>query len=155
MAIDVHVESAWAEGRAPDEGEFSRWAAAALTGRRDAAEVSVLVVDRDEGAALNLRYRGREGPTNVLSFPADLPPGIELPLIGDLVICGPVVESEAAAQNKTVEAHWAHLTVHGVLHLIGYDHQDDAEAAVMEGLETHILAELGYKDPYTAEHGPE
>ncbi|HET7588050.1 MAG TPA: rRNA maturation RNase YbeY [Gammaproteobacteria bacterium] len=148
MAIDVYLESAWAEGQPPAEADFGRWAAAALAGRREAAEVGIKIVDRDEGAALNRRYRDRDGPTNVLSFPADLPPGVELPLIGDLIICGPVVVAEAAEQGKPVEAHWAHLTVHGVLHLVGFDHQDDAEAAVMEGLETRVLAGLGYPDPY-------
>ncbi|HET8551819.1 MAG TPA: rRNA maturation RNase YbeY [Gammaproteobacteria bacterium] len=148
MVIDVHVESAWPGGAAPGETDFSRWVAAALAGRREDAEVAIRIVDTDEGAALNRRYRDREGPTNVLSFPAELPPGVDLPLIGDLVICGPVVAAEAAEQGKPVEAHWAHLTVHGILHLIGFDHQNDAEADEMEGLEIVILAELGYGDPY-------
>lgn len=148
MMIDVHFESAWSGGAVPAERDFSRWAFAALDGHRSIAEAGIRVVDFDEGATLNRRYRDREGPTNVLSFPADLPAGIELPLIGDLVICGPVVETEAAEQGKLVEARWAHLTVHGMLHLIGFDHQRDAEAAVMEALETRIMEGLGYGDPY-------
>ncbi|HET7307722.1 MAG TPA: rRNA maturation RNase YbeY [Gammaproteobacteria bacterium] len=135
-------------GAAPSETDFSRWVAAALAGRREDAEVAIRIVGTDEGAALNRRYRNREGPTNVLSFPAELPPGVDLPLIGDLVICGPVVAAEAVEQGKPVEAHWAHLTVHGILHLIGFDHQNDTEADEMEGMEIVILAELGYPDPY-------
>ncbi|HET7569044.1 MAG TPA: rRNA maturation RNase YbeY [Gammaproteobacteria bacterium] len=135
-------------GAAPSETEFSRWVAAALAGRREDAEVAIRIVDIDEGASLNRRYRDREGPTNVLSFPTELPPGVDLPLIGDLVICGPVVVAEAEQQGKAVDAHWAHLTVHGILHLIGFDHQNDKEADEMEGLETVILADLGYPDPY-------
>jgi probable rRNA maturation factor len=148
--IDVHVESDW-PGEAPGERDFARWTAAALADRHDAAELAIRIVDADEGAALNGRYRGRAGPTNVLSFPADLPAAIETPLLGDLVICAPVVVAEAARQHKPALAHWAHLTVHGVFHLIGFDHQTDAEAAEMEALETHVLAALGYPDPYAAE----
>lgn len=148
MSVTVHVEAALAPSAAPAAAEFRRWVAAALAGRRKAAEVSIRVVDAEESCALNKRYRHRNKPTNVLSFPAELPPGIELPLLGDLVICEPVVLEEAAAQRKPAVAHWAHLTVHGVLHLIGFDHQTDAEAAVMEAIEVEVLAELGYPDPY-------
>jgi probable rRNA maturation factor len=148
MSVTVHVEAALAPSTAPAAAEFRRWVAAALAGRRDWAEVSVRVVDADEGRALNKRYRDRDRPTNVLSFPAELPPDIGPPLLGDLVLCEPVVLAEAAAQHKPAVAHWAHLTVHGVLHLIGFDHQTDAEAAVMEAIEVEVLAGLGYPDPY-------
>ncbi|MEM9057669.1 MAG: rRNA maturation RNase YbeY, partial [Pseudomonadota bacterium] len=132
----------------PSIDSFRRWAGAALAGRRDGAELTVRVVSPDESAALNAAYRGKDAPTNVLSFAAELPPPIDVPLLGDLVICAALVEREAREQGKTLEAHWAHLVVHGCLHLLGFDHGSDAEAREMEGLETVILAELGYPDPY-------
>jgi probable rRNA maturation factor len=123
---------------------------AALRGarRRKPAELAIRIVDTAEGQALNRDYRGKDYATNVLSFPAELPPGVNLPLIGDLAICAPVVAREAAEQGKKPRDHWAHLTVHGTLHLLGYDHIDEAEAEAMEALETRILAGLGIADPY-------
>lgn len=134
----------------PSPASFRRWAEAALRGarRRKATELSIRIVDSAEGRALNRDYRGKDYATNVLSFPAELPPGIALPLIGDLAICAPVVAREAAEQGKAPRDHWAHMTVHGVLHLLGYDHIEDAEAEAMEALETRILAGLGIADPY-------
>jgi len=134
----------------PAAASFRRWAEAALRGarRRKPAELAIRIVGLDEGRALNRDYRGKDYATNVLSFPAELPPGIALPLIGDLAICAPVVLREAAEQAKRPRDHWAHLTVHGVLHLLGYDHIDDGEAETMETLETRILAGLGIADPY-------
>ena len=134
----------------PAAASFRRWVEAALKGarRRKAAEVAIRIVDTDEGLALNRQYRGRDYATNVLSFPAELPPGVDLPLLGDLVICAPVVNREAAEQGKKPVDHWAHMTVHGTLHLLGYDHIEDAEAEAMESLETRILAGLGISDPY-------
>jgi probable rRNA maturation factor len=134
----------------PSAASFRRWVEAALHGakRRKPTELAIRIVDVDEGRALNHHYRGKDYATNVLSFPAELPPGIALPLIGDLAICAPVVLREAAEQAKLPRDHWAHLTIHGVLHLLGYDHIDDAEANVMEALETRILAGLGIADPY-------
>ena len=134
----------------PAAASFRRWAEAALRGarRRKPAELAIRIVGLDEGRALNRDYRGRDYATNVLSFPAELPPGIALPLIGDLAICAPVVLREAAEQAKRPRDHWAHLTVHGVLHLLGYDHIDNGEAEAMETLETRILAGLGIADPY-------
>ncbi len=136
----------------PAPSSFRRWAEAALRGakRRKATELSIRIVDTDEGRMLNREYRGKDYATNVLSFPAELPPGVTLPLIGDLAICAPVVAREAAEQGKAARDHWAHLTVHGVLHLLGYDHIEDAEAEAMEALETRILAGLGIADPYEA-----
>src|SRR5690554_8049362 len=98
-------------------------------------------------ADLNHRYRGKNSPTKVLSFPADLPPELGLPLLGDLVVCADVVAREAAEQGKTPSAHWAHMLVHGTLHLLGYDHINDAEAEVMEALETAIVTALGFAPP--------
>ena len=134
----------------PSSASFRRWAEATLRGarRRKATELSIRIVDTPEGRALNRDYRGKDYATNVLSFPAELPPGVALPLIGDLAICAPVVAREAAEQGKAPRDHWAHMTVHRVLHLLGYDHLEDAEAEAMEALETRILAGLGIADPY-------
>jgi len=134
----------------PATPSFRRWTEAALRGakRRKSAELAIRIVDTGEGRALNRDYRGKDYATNVLSFPAELPPGLNLPLIGDLAICAPVVLREAAEQGKAPRDHWAHLTIHGVLHLLGYDHIEDADAEVMEALETRILAGLGIADPY-------
>jgi probable rRNA maturation factor len=134
----------------PAPASFRRWVTAALAGagRRQAAELAIRVVDADEGRALNHQYRGKDYATNVLSFPAELPPGVDLPLLGDLAICAPIVAREAAEQGKPPIHHWAHMTVHGVLHLLGFDHVDAAEAEAMEALEVRILAGLGIPDPY-------
>lgn len=134
----------------PTDSEFTRWIGAAVTfaqGRSD-AEVSLRLVDEAEMATLNLTYRDKAGPTNVLSFPSDLPAELEIPLLGDIVICAPVVVLEAEAQHKPVQAHWAHMTVHGTLHLLGYDHVDPAEADIMEALETAVMEKLNYPCPY-------
>ena len=144
----VSVDNASRETGVPAEAELSRWAAAALAGRRAGAELAIRIVDEAEGAELNATYRHKQGATNVLSFPARLPPGVPLALLGDLVICAPVVAREAREQGKAPEAHWAHLVVHGCLHLLGYDHDDEAEAQEMESLERAILAGMGYPDPY-------
>ena len=134
----------------PSAPSFRRWVAAALHGarRRKPAALAIRIVDADEGRALNRDYRGKDYATNVLSFPAELPPGLRLPLIGDLAICAPVVLREASEQGKPARDHGAHLTVHGVLHLLGYDHVDDRDAEAMEALETRILASLGIAAPY-------
>ena len=136
----------------PSAASFRLWVEAALRGakRRKASELAIRIVDADDGRELNRDYRGKDYATNVLSFPAELPPGIALPLIGDLAICAPVVAREAAEQGKNPRDHWAHMTVHGVLHLLGYDHIEEAEAEAMEALETRILAGLGIADPYQA-----
>lgn len=135
----------------PDEALFQRWLDAAVIPFQEDAEVTVRLVDEPESHELNLTYRGKDKSTNVLSFPFEAPPGIELPLLGDLVICRQVVEQEAQEQGKPVEAHWAHMVVHGSLHLLGYDHIEDDEAEEMEALETEIMLALGYADPYIAE----
>jgi len=156
MTLDLAVLKA-CEASVPGEKAFQRWVGAALAGadRKGDAEIALRVVDEAEMAALNKRFRGRRGPTNVLSFPADLPPGLGLPLLGDLVLCAPLVEREAGEQGKAVAAHWAHLAVHGTLHLLGYDHQAPAEAAAMEALETDILGSLGLPCPYGSEAAEE
>lgn len=114
-------------------------------------EITIRIVDEAESHELNLTYRGKDKPTNVLSFPFEVPEGIELPLLGDLIICRQVVEKEAQEQQISLESHWAHLAIHGTLHLLGYDHIEDAEAEEMEGLETEIMQSLGFEDPYISE----
>ena len=106
------------------------------------------IVDEAEITALNRAYRGKDGPTNVLSFPSELPVEVGSPLLGDIIICAPVVARECVLQNKAPEAHWAHLVIHGVLHLLGFDHQTEGEAARMEATEIRLLDELGFSDPY-------
>ena len=134
----------------PAEDDLRLWVTTALHDRtsREQVEVSVRIVDTPEMAQLNETYRGKKGATNVLSFPADLPPELELPLLGDIVICAPVVVAEATQQGKSASAHWAHMTVHGTLHLLGYDHIEEDDAATMEALETTILRQLDYSCPY-------
>ena len=138
----------------PGVDEFTRWADAALTeaGHAEPAEITVRLVGTDESRQLNNDFRGKDKPTNVLSFPNELPEflkeELEVMPLGDLVICAPVVADEAAEQGKPVRDHWAHLTMHGVLHLLGFDHIDDADAEEMEALEIRALASLGIANPY-------
>lgn len=148
VILDVAVSYALPRAGIPAAPSFRAWVAAALHGRIREADLAIRLVDEAEGRALNRHYRGKDYPTNVLSFPAELPEGVKLPLLGDLVICAPVVAREAAEQAKALRAHYAHLTVHGVLHLLGWDHEDDIEAEAMEQLEREILAGLGIDDPY-------
>ena len=140
------------QGEAPSDDEFRRWCELALRQRSADSELTIRLVDEAEGRELNRTWRQKDYATNVLSFPADVPDELlDIPLLGDLVICVPVVAREAAEQGKPLQAHWAHLVIHGCLHLLGYDHIDDAEADEMEDLERKLLAELGHPDPY-AEH---
>src|SRR5690606_17864224 len=148
VRLDVSVGYALPRAGLPAAVSFRKWVAAALDGRIREADLGIRLVDAREGRALNRHYRGKDYATNVLSFPAELPPGVDLPLLGDLVICAPVVAREAAEQGKPLVAHYAHLTVHGVLHLLGLDHEDEREAEAMEQIEREILATLGYPDPY-------
>ena len=132
----------------PSDGQLRTWARAALDGMSGMQELTLRLVDAAESAKLNAAFRHKSGPTNVLSFPFSAPPGVKTRLLGDLVICAPVVRREAEEQHKDAAAHWAHMVVHGVLHLRGYDHIRHADAQAMEKLETKILARLGYADPY-------
>ncbi|MGH7169079.1 MAG: rRNA maturation RNase YbeY [Gemmataceae bacterium] len=149
--LTVTVQCATRMRGLPSQKKFQRWVGTALrsVGYRRAAEVTIRLVNAAEGRKLNRVWRQKDYATNVLAFPAGLPPGVRSPLLGDLVICAPVVRREAADQGKRLEAHWAHLTVHGTLHLLGYDHEASRQAQEMESLETAILACLGYPDPYT------
>lgn len=151
MSLDLILDRQVAIDDSPDLPSLdalSVWVHAVLDGRMDEAELTIRIVDNEESQQLNNDYRGKDKPTNVLSFPFEAPPEIELPLLGDLIICAPVVAQEAQTQNKTLQAHWAHMVVHGCLHLLGYDHIDDAEADEMESLETQIITQLGFETPY-------
>ena len=135
----------------PTETQIQQWANAAIRPQTLEPEITIRIVDEAESHDLNLTYRGKDKPTNVLSFPFECPDEVELPLLGDLVICRQVVEREATEQGKPLEAHWAHMVVHGCLHLLGYDHIEDDEAEEMESLETEIMSSLGFADPYAAD----
>ena len=148
VRLDVSVSYAAPRTGVPAATSFRKWVAAALRGRIREADLAIRIVGAKEGRALNRHYRGKDYATNVLSFPAELPEGVKMPLLGDLVICAPVVAREAKEQKKPLTAHYAHLTVHGALHLLGWDHEDEREAEAMEQLEREILAELGIADPY-------
>ena len=153
MTLTVDIQSATADP-VPEEDDIRRWIAAALAagGHAGDTEVSVRLVDirRDDRPEFNAFATSRSRPTCCLS-PADLPPALQLPLLGDIVICAPVIAAEAAEQGKAASAHWAHMLVHGTLHLLGHDHMEAQEAAQMESMETRILAELGFPCPYRQE----
>jgi probable rRNA maturation factor len=148
MTIELDLQLAYDRPPLPSAEQFQHWVEQALAGRREQAELTIRVVDTDESQQLNHQYRGLDKPTNVLSFPFEAPAGIELPLLGDLVICAPVVAAEAEQQHKPLEHHWAHMVIHGTLHLLGYDHIVEADATEMETLEAQLLAQLGIADPY-------
>ncbi|WP_448911814.1 rRNA maturation RNase YbeY [Haemophilus sputorum] len=153
--IDLQIASENSEGL-PTLEQFTHWVETALafeaqTDNFPETEMTIRIVDEEESQTLNREYRGKDYPTNVLSFPFEVPEGIELPLLGDLVICRQVMEREAKEQQISLASHWAHLAVHGTLHLLGYDHIEEAEAEEMEGLETQIMQKLGFEDPYLSE----
>jgi len=139
--IKLSLQNASVAAQIPTKAQFRKWAKAAL---RVDTQVTIRIVDEAEGRALNSIYRGKDYATNVLTFPITEEPH----LMGDIVLCAPIVAAEAAAQNKSLEAHYAHLTVHGILHLHGYDHQIDEQAALMESIEVTTLLQLGYANPY-------
>ncbi|WP_020409692.1 rRNA maturation RNase YbeY [Hahella ganghwensis] len=150
MTLDVDLQIATENQQLPEQDDILQWAAIALQ-TEDEQEVTVRIVDEEESRQLNHQYRGKDKPTNVLSFPFEAPPGVTLPLLGDLVICAQVVEKEAQEQHKALRAHWAHMVIHGMLHLQGYDHILDQDAEVMENLETSLMQKLGFNDPYAAD----
>ena len=150
MIIDLQIACEQESGL-PTAEQIEQWATAAIQPQSNEVEMTVRIVDEAESHELNLNYRGKDRPTNVLSFPFECPDEVELPLLGDLVICRQVVEREAQEQDKPLMAHWAHMVVHGSLHLLGYDHIEDDEAEEMESLETQIMTGLGFADPYLSE----
>ena len=147
MSVTVDVQRIIPGG--PSDDLIQRWLEQVLAAEnKDDVELTVRIVDETESAALNEEYRNKSNATNVLSFPFECPEEVELNLLGDLVICAPVVEREAKQQEKNSQAHWAHMIVHGVLHLLGYDHIEQAEAETMEAREVKILENLGFPKPY-------
>jgi len=149
LSPELEVQYASNAEHLPAQAALRRWAEAALRHAGVDGELLVRIVDEAESSELNLGYRGKQGPTNVLSFPFDAPPALaDERHLGDIVICAPVVRAEASQQGKVLSAHWGHMVVHGVLHLLGYDHQTTSEAHAMERLECEILAELGFPNPY-------
>lgn len=148
--LDLQIATA-DEQQLPTELQFTTWLNAAVKLFQENAEVTIRIVDNEESQKLNRDYRGKDKPTNVLSFPFEVPEGIELDLLGDLIICKQVVEREAIEQQKPLTAHWAHMVIHGTLHLLGYDHIIDEEADEMEALETEIMLKLEFEDPYITE----
>ena len=154
LFVDLQIATA-SEELLPELASIEQWIQSAIIAgskvKREEAELTVRIVENDESQQLNHQYREKNKPTNVLSFPFQNPPGITLPLLGDLVICKKVVENESLEQNKTLTEHWAHMLIHGTLHLLGYDHVDPQEAVEMESLETKLLIELGFADPYLSE----
>lgn len=148
MPFDVDIQFAVEDQTLPNTADFQRWVEAALSGQREQAEVCIRIVSAEESRELNHTWRGQDKPTNVLSFPFEAPPGIDTHLIGDLAICAEVVATEAEEQQKPLNAHWAHMVIHGVLHLIGFDHINDHDAEAMEALEVTLLAQLDIPNPY-------
>jgi probable rRNA maturation factor len=148
MTHAVDVQIACEAKDLPEREQFRAWARAAVGSMRDDAELTIRIVDEAEIEHLNSTYRKKPGATNVLSFPFEAAPEVDMPLLGDIVICAPVVRREACEQSKSVNAHWAHMVVHGTLHLLGFDHEKKREAQEMEAMEARILADLGFDNPY-------
>jgi len=152
MQIELEIQRATTAANIPDDEQFQRWAEAALAGNADQFSLAIRIVEDTEAQRFNRQYRGKDYASNVLSFPAELPEGLPAEVrqaqLGDLLICASVVSREALEQHRSEADHWAHLVVHGILHLLGHDHEQADEAVVMESLETEILAKLGVSDPY-------
>jgi probable rRNA maturation factor len=147
--LDIQLATSYADY--PTEQQFQLWVDTVLQEDDQDSEIVIRLVDDQESAELNQQYRHKSGPTNILSFPFEAPDGFDTDLLGDLVICAPLIAQEAQQQNKQLFDHWAHITIHGVLHLLGYDHIDDAEAEEMEALEIKILSRLNINNPYLEE----
>lgn len=147
--LDIQIATTAVDYPAPEQ--FQLWIDCVLTDAEQDSEIVIRIVDEAESAQLNQQYRHKAGPTNILSFPFEAPEGFEMDLLGDLVICAPVLAKEASQQNKALFDHWAHITIHGFLHLLGYDHIEAAEAEEMEALEIKILSQLTINNPYLEE----
>lgn len=148
MTIEVELQIASQAKTLPHPSQVREWVSVALWNQIETAELVIRVVDKEESAELNAQFRNKTGPTNVLSFPYEPTPGVASRYLGDIVICADVVETEANTYQKPILAVWAHMVVHGTLHLLGYDHEDEEEAQQMESLETEILIKLGFPPPY-------
>ena len=147
MSIELDFENG-SGNQTPDNNLFTTWVSAALKDLHPEAQLSIRIVDEAEMTQLNHQFRGQNKSTNVLSFPADIPSEVDINLLGDIAICAPDIEREANEQGKELEAHYAHMSVHGALHLAGYDHINDSDATQMEALEILVLKRLGYSNPY-------
>src|SRR5688572_8425759 len=147
VTLDLQIDSACKD--LPERKEITRWARAVLkeNGAPD-THLCIRIVDEAESQQLNETYRKKTGPTNVLAFPSEIPAGLQSSALGDIIICAPVVAREAAAQHKPLQAHWAHMIVHGIMHLRGYTHDTDATAHVMENMEIKVMQSLGFENPY-------
>jgi len=149
MNADVDVQCNSEASGIPPEEVIRHWALSTLQDMsKSSNSLTVRIVDETESAELNEIYRQKKGPTNVLSFPFENPPGVDAGILGDIIICAPVVNREANKLNKTPAAHWAHMVVHGILHLCGYDHIQDKEARQMEAKEVQAMGQLGFENPY-------
>ena len=148
MALDLTVQHASVIKDCPDQDQIQSWATLALDQAYETAEITIRIVDEKESADLNERYRNKSASTNVLSFPYEREEGENPKLIGDIVICAPVVAQEATEQGKDIMSHWAHMVVHGTLHLMGYDHINEDEAETMESIELVLMKKMGFEDPY-------
>lgn len=152
MKFKVDIQNVIDDDSFPDRFHIQRWVNETLDSEIDQAELCLRVVDAIEIQNLNLRFRHKDTPTNVLSFPAELPEELfkQKPFLGDIILCSEVIQREAEEQGKLLEAHWAHMIIHGILHLLGYDHIDDKDAETMEALEIKLLDKFGYTNPYQA-----
>ncbi|WP_022944678.1 rRNA maturation RNase YbeY [Pseudoalteromonas ruthenica] len=148
MTTTVDLQLACEFDNLPSAEQFQRWAALVLDELKPNSEITIRISNAEESQSLNHNYRGKDKPTNVLSFEFDAPPGVELPLVGDLIICPEVVYRESLEQQKSFHDHFAHMVVHGCLHLLGYDHINDADAQEMEAIEKRLLATIDISDPY-------
>jgi probable rRNA maturation factor len=152
MTHEIDLQVACTPTELPTKEQFQLWVDTALaevsSEPKQEFELTIRLVNNEESQQLNMQYRGKDKPTNVLSFPFEVPEGVELNLLGDLIICIEVMKQEAQEQNKALFDHWAHLVIHGCLHLVGFDHISDTEAVEMESIETSILKKLGISDPY-------
>jgi len=148
MAVLLDVQIACKNENLPSLEQLQLWTETALSTIENNPELTIRIVESEESQQLNNQYRQKDKPTNVLSFPFEVPEGIDINLLGDLIICNDILIEEADAQNKAIYNHWAHLVIHGCLHLLGYDHIDDAEAVEMESIEINLLSTLGIDNPY-------
>ena len=148
MSINIEIQRVCSLKSIPSDEKFQLWSEAVLKERITTTELNIRIVEEHEIAELNKRYRGKNKSTNVLSFPFDAVTPDPMPILGDLVICAPLVAREAQEQSKEIESHWAHLVVHGILHLLGYDHETVDDTKIMETLESEILTKMNYPAPY-------
>ncbi len=148
MPLQIDISQASECEDIPSDENIRHWVSAAIEASDKACEISIRIVDREEISQLNASYRHKSTETNVLSFPAELPTEVDLILLGDIVICAPVVSTQAQEQKKTLPAHWAHMLIHAALHLQGYDHIEEQDANIMENREIELLKQLGFPNPY-------